>query len=141
MNLLEQLEAEHIAELGKTIPDFAPGDIERVTGTNLFSPFEMSRLAAPMMIAQGSGRIINIASIAALRFFGPDCVAYAAAKAGMVGFSKALAAEIASRGITVNCIAPGMINTAMTANLRLITHTTQRHTGIFSISRARNRTT
>jgi gluconate 5-dehydrogenase len=52
------------ARARKPLADFAPGDIEHVTATNLFAPFEMSRLAAPLMIAQGGGRIINVASIA-----------------------------------------------------------------------------
>lgn len=101
----------------KPLADFAPGDLERVTGTNLFAPFEISRLAAPMMIAQGGGRIINIASIAGPIARGGDA-AYTAAKAGLVGLTRALAAELGPHAITVNAIAPGFFateaNTEMT---------------------------
>ncbi len=107
------------ARARKDLADFAPGDIERVTGTNLFAPFEMSRLAATMMIAQGGGRIINIASIAGPIARGGDA-AYTASKAGLVGLTRALAAELGPHAITVNAIAPGFFateaNTAMTAD-------------------------
>jgi gluconate 5-dehydrogenase len=101
------------------LSDFAPGDLERVTGTNLFAPFEMSRLLAPMMIAQGGGRIINIASIAGPIARGGDA-AYTASKAGLIGLTRALAAELGPHAITVNAIAPGFFateaNTEMTAD-------------------------
>lgn len=104
------------ARARKALAEFAPGDIERVTGTNLFAPFEMSRLAAPLMIARGSGRIINVASIAGPIARGGDA-AYTAAKAGLIGLTRALAAELGPHGITVNAIAPGFFateaNTAM----------------------------
>ena len=107
------------ARARKDLADFAPGDIERVTGTNLFAPFEMSRLAATMMIAQGGGRIINIASIAGPIARGGDA-AYTASKAGLVGLTRALAAELGPHAITVNAIAPGFFateaNTGMTAD-------------------------
>ena len=107
------------ARARKELADFAPGDIERVTATNLFAPFEMSRLAAPMMIAQGGGRIINIASIAGPIARGGDA-AYTASKAGLIGLTRALAAELGPHAITVNAIAPGFFateaNTAMTAD-------------------------
>ncbi|MCH7932318.1 MAG: SDR family oxidoreductase, partial [Proteobacteria bacterium] len=78
--------------------------------------FRIVRAALRGMIKRRWGRIIGIASVVGATG-NPGQANYAAAKAGMVGFSKALAAEIASRGVTVNCIAPGMIDTAMTADL------------------------
>ena len=107
------------ARARKDLPDFAPGDLERVTGTNLFAPFEVSRLVAPMMIAQGRGRIINIASIAGPIARGGDA-AYTASKAGLIGLTRALAAELGPHNITVNAIAPGFFateaNTGMAAD-------------------------
>jgi gluconate 5-dehydrogenase len=104
------------ARARKPLAGFAPGDIERVTGTNLFAPFEMSRLAAPMMIAQGGGRIVNIASIAGPIARGGDA-AYTASKAGLIGLTRALAAELGPHAITVNAIAPGFFATE--ANTRM----------------------
>jgi gluconate 5-dehydrogenase len=110
------------ARVRKALQDFAPGDLERVTGTNLFAPFEVSRLAAPMMIAQGGGRIINIASIAGPIARGGDA-AYTASKAGLIGLTRALAAELGPHGIIVNAIAPGFFateaNTGMTADPKI----------------------
>jgi 3-oxoacyl-[acyl-carrier protein] reductase len=68
------------------------------------------------MMRRRHGRIVNVGSIVGTTG-NPGQANYAAAKAGLVGLTKALAAEVASRGITVNCVAPGMIDTAMTASL------------------------
>jgi len=87
-----------------------------VIATNLTSVFRLSRLAIRPMMKQRHGRIINITSVVASSG-NPGQSNYAAAKAGVAGMSRALAREIGSRGITVNCIAPGFIDTDMTRAL------------------------
>ena len=83
---------------------------------NLKSVFLLSRAFLPDMIRRQSGRIINVSSI--FGAVGGSCeVAYSAAKAGVIGFTKALAKEVGPSGIQVNCIAPGVIDTAMNARL------------------------
>jgi len=84
-----------------------------VINTNLASVYRLSKACLRAMIKMKKGRIVNIASVVA--FSGnPGQTNYAAAKAGMIGFSKSLAREVASRGITVNTVAPGYITTDMT---------------------------
>jgi 3-oxoacyl-[acyl-carrier protein] reductase len=82
----------------------------RVVNTNLGAVVNCSRLALPKMLAQRSGIIINMASISGMRGVAGQ-TSYSASKAAIIGFSKALAREVASRGIVVNCIAPGLIET------------------------------
>jgi len=92
-------------------------DWNAVLETNLSSVFRLSQLAGRTMLAQGSGKIINIASL--LTFQGGVFVpSYAAAKGGVGQLTKALANEWASRGVNVNAIAPGYIETDNTAALR-----------------------
>ena len=89
---------------------------DAVIGTNLSGPFWMTRaIARPMMKAR-RGRIINMSS-AAGRMGNPGQANYAAAKAGLIGLTKTTARELASRGITCNAIAPGLIETDLTADL------------------------
>ncbi|MEZ5935526.1 MAG: 3-oxoacyl-[acyl-carrier-protein] reductase [Alphaproteobacteria bacterium] len=88
-------------------------DWQTVLDVNLTSGFKLIRGCLRAMMKKRFGRVINITSIVAVTG-NPGQANYAAAKAGMIGMSKALAAEVASRGITVNCIAPGFIETAMT---------------------------
>lgn len=89
---------------------------DAVIGTNLSGPFWMTRaMARPMMKARG-GRIINMSS-AAGRMGNAGQANYAAAKAGLIGLTKTTARELASRGITCNAIAPGLITTDLTADL------------------------
>jgi 3-oxoacyl-[acyl-carrier protein] reductase len=91
-------------------------DWQTVLDVNLTAGFRLIRSALRGMLRRRFGRIVNITSIVALTG-NPGQANYAAAKAGMIGMSKALAAEVAARGITVNCVAPGFIETAMTAAL------------------------
>jgi 3-oxoacyl-[acyl-carrier protein] reductase len=95
------------------LANMTPGAWQQVLATNLDSVFHGCQAVLPTMISQRHGRIVNIASLSAL--LAPmGQTNYAAAKAGVVGFTKALAREIGSRGITVNAIAPGYIETSMT---------------------------
>jgi 3-oxoacyl-[acyl-carrier protein] reductase len=80
---------------------------------NLEAAFRLSRAACKPMMRARFGRIISITSVVGTTG-NPGQANYAASKAGLVGMSKALAQEVASRGITVNCIAPGFIRSAMT---------------------------
>jgi 3-oxoacyl-[acyl-carrier protein] reductase len=91
-------------------------DWQTVLDVNLTAGFRLIRSALRGMLRRRFGRIVNITSIVALTG-NPGQANYAAAKAGMIGMSKALAAEVAARGITVNCVAPGFIETAMTEGL------------------------
>jgi 3-oxoacyl-[acyl-carrier protein] reductase len=84
-----------------------------VIDINLSATFRLNRAVLRGMMKQRGGRIINIASIVAV-MGNPGQMNYCASKAGMIGMSKSLAQEVASRGITVNCIAPGFIKTPMT---------------------------
>ena len=88
-------------------------DWQTVLDVNLTAGFRLTRGLLRGMMKKRFGRVINITSIVAVTG-NPGQANYAAAKAGMIGMSKALAAEVASRGITINCIAPGFIETAMT---------------------------
>jgi 3-oxoacyl-[acyl-carrier protein] reductase len=91
-------------------------DWQTVLDVNLTAGFRLIRSALRGMVRRRYGRILNITSIVAVTG-NPGQANYAAAKAGLIGMSKALAAEVAGRGITVNCIAPGFIETAMTGAL------------------------
>ena len=88
-------------------------DWDQVIGTNLTASFALSQAAIKPMLKQRSGRIINISSVVG-QTGNAGQVNYAASKAGLIGFSKALARELASRNITVNVVAPGLIETDMT---------------------------
>lgn len=91
-------------------------DWDKVLKTNLYSVFYVTQAVLPMMIRERFGRIINISSVVA--FTGnPGQTNYCAAKAGLIGFTKALALEVAGRNITVNAVAPGYIETDMTKEL------------------------
>lgn len=91
-------------------------DWQTVLDVNLTSAFRLSRAVMRGMMKRRWGRIINITSIVGVTG-NPGQANYCASKAGMIGMSKSMAAEIANRGITVNCVAPGFIKTAMTDEL------------------------
>jgi 3-oxoacyl-[acyl-carrier protein] reductase len=91
-------------------------DWQKVLDVDLTAGFRLARAAMRGMMKRRWGRIIGITSIVGVTG-NPGQANYAAAKAGMIGMSKALAQEVASRGITVNCVAPGFIATAMTGAL------------------------
>jgi 3-oxoacyl-[acyl-carrier protein] reductase len=91
-------------------------DIEEMLRVNLQSPIVMTKYASRSMLLGGKGRIINVSSIIASTGFSGLAV-YAASKAGMIGFTKSLSRELGKAGITVNCIAPGYMETDMTAGL------------------------
>lgn len=88
-------------------------DWDAVLDVNLTAGFRLARAVLRTMMKSRWGRIINVTSVVG-QTGNPGQVNYVASKAGMTGFSKALAAEVASRNITVNCVAPGFITTAMT---------------------------
>ncbi|MGB9977019.1 3-oxoacyl-[acyl-carrier-protein] reductase [Thermovenabulum sp.] len=88
-------------------------DFDKVLDTNLKGTFNVTKAAVKYMVKKRFGRIINISSIVGI-YGNAGQVNYAAAKAGIIGFTKALAKELGSRGITVNAVAPGFIKTDMT---------------------------
>ena len=91
-------------------------DFDRVISTNLKGVFNCTKAVTRLMMKQRGGRIVNMSSVVGLK--GNISQAnYAAAKAGIIGFTKSAARELASRGVTVNAVAPGFINTDMTAAL------------------------
>jgi 3-oxoacyl-[acyl-carrier protein] reductase len=91
-------------------------DWQAVLDVDLTAAFRLTRAALRGMVRRRHGRIIAVTSIVAVTG-NPGQANYAAAKAAMIGMSKSIAAEVAGRGITVNCVAPGFIETAMTSRL------------------------
>ena len=88
--------------------------LEKVLKVNLMGAIWVSKLVLRSMLKKRWGRVINISSVVGLSG-NPGQVAYASSKAGLIGFTKSLAKEVSVRGITVNCVAPGFIETDMTS--------------------------
>ena len=98
------------------ITDTEEFDFDKIFDVDLKGVFNCCKSVTPVMVNQKSGRIINISSMWGQ--VGASCeVAYSAAKAGVIGLTKALAKELAPSGVTVNCIAPGLIDTSMNSNI------------------------
>jgi 3-oxoacyl-[acyl-carrier protein] reductase len=91
-------------------------DWDAVLDTNLSAPFQLTRRALRPMLRARFGRVVNIASVVGPRA-NPGQANYAASKAGLIGMTKTVAAEVARKGVTVNAVAPGFIATDMTADL------------------------
>lgn len=101
-----------IAGLSEFATDYPLAEWRRILATNLDGVFYCCQAVLPAMLERGSGRIINIASIAG-KEGNPRMAAYSTSKAGVIGLTKALAKEVATRGIFVNCITPAVIETDM----------------------------
>jgi 3-oxoacyl-[acyl-carrier protein] reductase len=97
-------------------PSLTDEDWQTVIDTNLTSTFRATRAALPKMMRARFGRVINLASVAGIRA-NPGQANYSASKAGVIGFTKTVAAEVARRGVTVNAVAPGLIETAFTEDV------------------------
>ncbi len=104
---------------GKNELTFAltPEDFDSIINTNLKGTFNMCRNIYPLFVKKHSGKIINIASVAGINGLAGQS-AYSASKAGIIGLSKSIAKEVASRNITCNVIAPGFIETNMIDNIK-----------------------
>jgi 2-hydroxycyclohexanecarboxyl-CoA dehydrogenase len=97
-----------------TVPTLGEAEWARMIDVHLTGTFRTCTAFVGDMLAAGWGRIVNVSSVAGLRG-GPSLVHYAAAKAGIVGLTKALAIDLGPKGITVNAIAPGLVDTPMLA--------------------------
>ena len=86
---------------------------DRVMAVNLKSMFLTCKHALPVMVRQGAGAIVNVASVAGIRWLGVPYISYHASKAGVLQFTKAVALEYADRGVRANAILPGLMNTPM----------------------------
>jgi 3-oxoacyl-[acyl-carrier protein] reductase len=95
------------------LPEIATSDFETVLRINLTAPFLLCRELMPAMQENRWGRVINITSRAGRTYVGPVGIHYSASKAGLIGMTRQLAGEYARYGITVNCIAPGRIETPL----------------------------
>jgi 3-oxoacyl-[acyl-carrier protein] reductase len=99
---------------GRNAPswELPEGEFERVLAVNLMGTYYMCRAVLPGMVARGWGRIVNVASIAG-KEGNPNAVPYSASKAGVIGLTKAIAKEVATAGVLVNCVTPAVIQTPL----------------------------
>ncbi len=97
-------------------PSLTDDEWQAVIDTNLTAAFRFTRRALKTMMRARTGRIVNIASVVGLRA-NPGQSNYAAAKAGLIQFTRTAAVEVARRGVTINAVAPGWIETDMTADV------------------------
>lgn len=102
--------------LYKLALDTSAAELQRLLAVHVGGTFAVCRAALPAMLAQQYGRLITISSVWGLQGAAGE-VAYSAAKAGVIGLTKALAQEVAAAGITVNCLAPGVVESEMLAGL------------------------
>jgi 3-oxoacyl-[acyl-carrier protein] reductase len=98
-----------VGQVGRPLEDVPDDDWHAVVDANLTTAFHCTRAVVPGMKARGWGRVVNVASGAGLTISRTGIQAYASAKAGMIGFTRQMAAELGPFGITVNCVAPGFI--------------------------------
>ncbi len=105
-----------IAGRAAPLHEYPESEWARVLAVNLTGVFNCCRAVLPAMLAQGSGRIVNVASIAG-KEGNPNMCAYSASKAGVIGLTKSLAKEVATRGILVNCVTPAVIETGILSQL------------------------
>lgn len=103
-----------VPDYWKTLVELSDEDWQRNIGINMTGPFKACRAAVPIMIEQGGGIIVNIASISALRG-GRSGLAYTVAKHGVIGLTKAVAIEYGEQGIRCNCISPGSVITSLSS--------------------------
>lgn len=121
--LIEEARGEmgRIDILVNNVGGSAPGDVVSLASDvwasqmdhNINYVFETMKRVVPLMAEQGGGSIVNLASIAALRFFGADCVAYAASKAGLIQMGQVTAVKYAAQHVRVNTVVPGLMNTPL----------------------------
>lgn len=105
-----------IAPVQGLFTDFKEHEMKEVFETNVFGMMNCARVIVPQMVREHTGKIVNVSSIWGI--CGASCeVLYSSAKAAVIGFTKALARELAPSGINVNCVAPGLIDTDMNAHL------------------------